>query len=95
MENNNREIIYINIDDELHETVKGMISADYVERFIAEYKQAKIRYYRISEILRKANDNTLEFELTNKDLLIEQYKVMHKYITILEQRAIAEDINLG
>lgn len=79
---------------ELIDTIDGMISDDYKERFKAEYKQTKIRYYKLSEILRKANENTLEFKLTNKDLLIEQYKAMHKYIAILEQRAIAEGINL-
>lgn len=79
---------------ELKDTIEGMLSDDYKERFKAEYKQTKIRYYKLSEILIKANENTLEFKLTNKDLLIEQYEVMHKYIAILEQRAIAEGINL-
>lgn len=79
---------------ELKDTIEGMLSDDYKERFKAEYKQTKIRYYKLIEILIKADENTLEFKLTNKDLLIEQYKAMHKYIAILEQRAIAEGINL-
>lgn len=79
---------------ELKDTIEGMLSDDYKERFKAEYKQTKIRYYKLIEILIKADENTLEFKLTNKDLLIEQYKAMYKYIAILEQRAIAEGINL-
>jgi mRNA deadenylase 3'-5' endonuclease subunit Ccr4 len=33
--------------DELEETVDLMLSADYKERFIAEYRQTKIRYERL------------------------------------------------
>ena len=79
---------------ELKDTIDGMISDDYKERFKAEYKQAKIRYYKLGEILRKDRENKLEFKLTSKELLIEQYKAMHKYITILELRAATEGINL-
>ena len=37
---------------ELKETVEGMTSPDYKERFKAEYRQTKIRYEKLKHFLR-------------------------------------------
>lgn len=89
------EIVYINVDDELNQTVKGMISDDYKERFIAEYKQLVIRADRLTDIINKAYENKLGFNLTcSIELLDRQLTYMCGYMAILEERAKAEGINL-
>lgn len=84
---------------ELKETISGMTSADYKERFIAEYQQTNIRYQKLKHFC-----NTIE--ATNitgidcpehqcpLDLLREQQKIMGNYLHILEIRAIIENIVL-
>lgn len=89
------EQIYINIDDELHQTVKGMISDDYKERFKAEYKQLVIRADRLGDIINAANENRLGYSLTcSLELLDQQLNYMCGYMAILEERAKTEGINL-
>lgn len=79
---------------ELKDTIDGMISDDYKVRFKAEYEQIRIRCHKLCEILIKDDKNLLNFKLTNKELLIEQYKAMNRYLSILEIRAIYEGIEL-
>ena len=40
---------------ELKDTVEGMESPDYKERFKAEYYQTKIRYEKLKKLLNKMN----------------------------------------
>lgn len=90
-----QEEIFIDVDNELHQTVKGMISGDYVERFKAEYKQVVIRAKKLGEIIVKAENNKLEFNLASKlEQLNKQLNIMCAYIAILEDRAKTEGINL-
>ena len=88
------------IDDTEHNspyqsTVKGMLSSDYKERFIAEYQQTKIRYGGLHKMLTKADAGTLNFTPTCPlDLLREQKANMGKYLYCLEVRAEIEGIKL-
>ena len=90
---------------ELRDTIEMMNSADYKERFKAEYYQTKIRYEKL-----KAFNNRIEasqataFEKVNVverpkhdcpyDLLRSQQRAMGEYLHILEVRAVIEGIEL-
>lgn len=81
---------------ELKETIEMMQSADYKERFIAEYRQLKIRYTKLHNMLVKADAGTLDFTPTCPlDLLREQKALMGKYLYTLEVRAQIEGVDLG
>lgn len=90
---------------ELRDTVNGMTSADYKERFIAEYNQTKIRYEKLKDFCNKieaaeiGNCNGTEIKKPQHDcpafLLRDQQKSMGEYLHILELRAIIEEICLG
>lgn len=89
---------------ELKDTVKLMDSADYKERFKAEFLQTKIRY----EKLKKFNTKIEAADMTKFDkngvempkhdcplhLLRDQQRVMGEYLHLLEIRAEIEGINL-
>ncbi len=80
---------------ELKDTIEMMQSADYKERFVAEYKQVKIRYQKLHNMLVKADAGTLEFTPTCPlELLREQKAAMGKYLYCLEVRAQIEKIEL-
>jgi hypothetical protein len=80
---------------ELKDTIDGMISDDYKERFKAEYKQLIIRLERLSDLLNKYNGNRLSFKpATPMSLLEKQYRIMVEYEKVLYERAIYEGINL-
>lgn len=80
---------------ELKDTIDGMISDDYKERFKAEYMQLTIRYNKLIDIIDKYDNNILEFELTcGIRMLKEQARRMSNYAEILRERARAEGINL-
>lgn len=80
---------------ELKDTIEMMQSADYKERFKAEYQQTKIRYNKLHNMLVKADAHTLDFEPTCPlDLLREQKANMGKYLYCLEVRAEIEGIRL-
>jgi hypothetical protein len=80
--------------NEFEETVPLMLSEDYSARFVAEYRQTKIRYERL-----KAYCNRIEAAMRNPekvdmpphdcdlDLLREQQKAMGLYLHVLEIRA--------
>ena len=88
------------------DTVEGMLSPDYKERFKAEYYQTKIRYER----LKKFNTRIEAAGRTDykpdgvrvpmpkhdcpDDLLIHQQRAMGEYLHILEVRAVIEGIDL-
>ena len=82
---------------ELNETIEMMTSADYKERFKAEYYQLKIRLNSLAQMLLKYDE--LNFKpKCSFDLLNGQLKVMELYmecyINVLEERAKIENIEL-
>lgn len=80
---------------DLKDTVEMMQSADYKERFKAEYHQTKIRYDKLHKMIVKADAGTLEFTPTCPiALLKEQKAAMGKYLYCLEVRAQIENIEL-
>lgn len=80
---------------ELKDTIDGMISDDYKERFKAEYKQLVIRLEKLEIIINKAKDKSLEFNLSCPLKVLEtQAWYMKSYAEILRNRAGYEDINL-
>ena len=80
---------------ELKDTIEGMTSADYKERFKAEYQQVKIRYDKLDAMTVKYEARTLPFTPNcSLDLLKEQKKHMGNYIRCLKIRAEIEGITL-
>ncbi len=80
---------------EIKDTVEMMQSADYKERFKAEYHQTKIRYDKLHKMIVKADAGTLEFTPTCPiELLKEQKAAMGRYLYCLEVRAQIEKIDL-
>ena len=81
---------------ELESTVELMLSAEYTERFKAEYLQTKIRRDKLNDILVKWDAGTLGFEPTcPKSILLQQKRHMDDYIHCLEVRAEVEHVKLG
>lgn len=80
----------------LNETVKMMNSADYKERFQAEYNQLAIRYYGLKNMLEKWDAGTLSFKPTcPRSTYNMQIKAMTDYLAVLEARAVMEGIKLS
>lgn len=79
----------------LKETIPLMTSNDYKERFKAEYFQLKIRDDKLSEMLNKYNEGTLDFTPNcSYEMFFEQLVYMKHYLAMLERRAEIEGINL-
>jgi hypothetical protein len=79
----------------LRDTVELMNSADYKERFIAEYQQLVIRYKGLRNMLDKWDQGELEFTPTcPRSTYNMQIKAMTDYIAVLEARAVMEGITL-
>ena len=80
----------------LSETVEIMNSADYKERFKAEYNQLAIRYYGLNAMLEKWDAGELSFEPTcPRSTYNMQIKAMTDYLAVLEARAVMEGIELS
>jgi hypothetical protein len=80
----------------LNETAEMMNSADYKERFRAEYLQLKIRMGGLAAMLEKYKAGTLNFTPScSYDLLNAQFKAMDLYASFLEDRAAIENIDLS
>lgn len=80
---------------DLKQTVEMMNSADYKERFKAEYYQTAIRYKKLKTMMDKYNNGTLEFQFTCPASLFEmQLRAMRDYMSILEARAVIEGVEL-
>ena len=80
---------------ELKETIEMMQSADYKERFKAEYYQNVIRYQKLKAMLEKWDKGELNFNPTcPRSAYNIQIKAMTDYIAILEARAVMEGIEL-
>lgn len=77
----------------LEETAPLMISADYKDRFKAEYLQLAIRYNKLSKMVE--NWDKLNFTPTcDKGIYQFQLKAMRTYMDILEYRAELEGVEL-
>lgn len=80
---------------ELRDTVPGMLSPDYKERFTAEYKQLSIRALKLETFLDNYRNGRLSFKPTcSIELLEQQLDIMKAYITVLEERAKIEGVNV-
>lgn len=80
---------------ELKDTIDLMNSDDFKDRFVAEYRQTKIRYDKLHKMLIKYEAGTLNFEpKCSLELLSEQAKHMGLYLKCLEIRAEIEGIEL-
>lgn len=84
---------------ELKDTIELMTSEDYKERFRAEYYQNKIRYEKLKTFCNKIE----AARMLGKDepphdcplrLLRDQQTCIGVYLSILEKRAIMENIDL-
>lgn len=85
-------------------TVDGMLSADYKERFKAEYQQTKIRYEKLKalnskiEAAQATERRPKAVEMPKHDcpeyMLRDQQRVMGEYLHILEVRAVIEGVEL-
>lgn len=82
-------------------TVDGMLSADYKERFKAEYQQLKIRTEKLNAFCNKIEasfESEKKIDAPKHDcaypLLMRQLGMMREYLHILEVRAVIEGIEL-
>ena len=81
---------------ELKDTIEMMQSADYKERFKAEYQQVVIRYQKLVGMLKKWDNGELDFIPTcPRSTYNMQVKAMADYIAVLEARAVMEEVDLG
>lgn len=81
---------------ELKDTITLMQSADFKERFKAEYFQLKIRRSGLKNMLDKWKNGTLDFEPMGPfHLLRKQLLVMDEYLEVLEERAKIEGVDLN
>ena len=81
---------------ELKETVEMMNSADYKERFKAEYQQVVIRYQKLAAMLQKWDNGELNFTPScPRSTYNMQVRAMTDYIAVLEARAVMEGVELG
>lgn len=80
---------------ELKDTVDGMLSSDYKERFKAEYYQLKIRYDKLHSMVKKWDEGKLDFTPTcPREMYDDQLDSMYSYLTVLQIRAEIENIKL-
>ena len=81
---------------ELKDTVDLMNSSYYKDRFIAEYRQTKIRFNKLAKLLNDNNSEKLDFELSCPvEVLAEQLLYMGEYLRCLETRAEIERIKIN
>lgn len=80
----------------LTDTYDLMCSADYKDRFAAEYQQLRIRYDKLSEMVSKYILGKLDFEpRCSIAVLKKQLVVMEEYLEVLQRRADIENIPLS
>ncbi len=81
---------------ELKDTIKLMESEDFKDRFRAEYFQLKSRYNGLNNMLYKMENGELDFTpKSSYELLRTQWVIMGTYLSLLEERARVENINLN
>ena len=79
----------------LKDTVELMNSADYKERFKAEFYQLLIRLDSLTSIIIKWENNTLDFDpKCSKETLKNQVIFMKGYVDILLLRSKIDEIDL-
>lgn len=75
--------------------IKLMQSDNYKDRFKAEYYQLRDQWEKLSEMLEKHKNGTLEFvPICPIAILSRQKRCMTEYLHILERRANIEKIKL-
>ena len=80
---------------ELRDTIPGMLSLDYKERFTAEYEQLSIRASKLETFIDNYRNSRLSFKPTcNIELLEQQLDIMKAYMAVLEERAKIEGIHV-
>lgn len=83
------------MNNELRDTIPGMLSLDYKERFTAEYEQLSIRAQKLETFIDNYRNSRLSFKPTcNIELLEQQLDIMKAYIAVLEERAKIEGVNV-
>lgn len=81
---------------DLKETVALMTSADYKERFQAEYYQLQTRYEKLKAMTEKLDKGELNFTPTcPREIYDSQLAAMKDYLYILEERAKLEDVDIN
>ena len=80
---------------ELADTATMMSSANYKERFKAEYYQLAIRLTKLEAMLDKWKSGKLDFIPTcSMETYDEQISGMRKYLAVLNKRAEEENVDL-
>lgn len=80
---------------ELIETIPAMASADYRQRFVAEYEQNLIRLTKLQKTITSIQDGSCSFKPSCPlSVLIEQYYIMKTLDIVLRRRAVIEKIDL-
>lgn len=80
---------------DFEKTVALMMSADYKERFTAEYWQLHKRFEGLKTLLNAWDAGTLNFTPTcPRGILEMQARIMADYIAVLEARAKIENVEL-
>ena len=80
---------------ELRDTVSLMNSADYKDRFKAEYNQNAIRYRKLKKMVEDWDNGLLTFTPTcPRSTFIMQLQAMGEYLAVLEARAKMENIEI-
>ena len=80
---------------ELKDTIVLMQSADYKERFAAEYYQLETRYLKLRAMTEKWDKGELNFTPTcPREIYTKQLKAMGEYLVILIERAHMENVEL-
>ena len=80
---------------ELRDTIPGMLSPDYKERFTAEYEQLSIRAQKLEIFIDNYRNGRLNFKPTcDLELLSRQLDIMKAYMAVLEERAKIEGVNV-
>ena len=81
------------MNNELKDTIPGMLSPDYKDRFKAEYRQLCIRALKLEVFIDNYRNSRLSFKPTcSVELLEKQLDIMKAYMTVLEERARIENV---
>lgn len=80
---------------ELKDTVALMTSANYKERFMAEYYQLETRYLKLKTMCDNWDKNELAFKPTcSRSMYDKQLVAMKDYLDVLVDRAKLENVEL-
>lgn len=80
---------------DLKDTVALMTSADYKERFQAEYYQLETRYLKLRAMCDKWDEDELDFTPTcPRGMYDKQLEAMYDYLIVLVDRAKLENVEL-